>query len=283
MPQPRYDIHKSARTRPVSNGVKRCPCAVLFDLDNTIAESFKPPSSDVANGLHELLKLMPVAIMSGASFERMEQDLLPALPRDADVSRLYLFPDTAAQCYICEAGAWRSVYKFSFTKKECEGIMQAFKEAIEETGVLNGVPRWGDLFLARDSQVTFAGLGVDAPPELKLAWDPSRAKREKLKHVLDQKLTGLDIRISGRTAIDVTAREIDKAHGVKWLAQRLGMEPSEMLFVGDDLSMGGNDAVVIPTGIQTMEVKGPHEAASAIDNILASCPRGGPLGGSTAK
>src|SRR3989344_6021612 len=232
MPQPRYDIHKSARTRPVSNGVKRCPCAVLFDLDNTIAESFKPLSSDVANGLHELLKLMPVAIMSGASFERMEQDLLPALPRDADVSRLYLFPDTAAQCYICEAGAW---------------------------------------------------LGVDAPPELKLAWDPSRAKREKLKHVLDQKLTGLDIRISGRTAIDVTAREIDKAHGVKWLAQRLGVEPSEMLFVGDDLSMGGNDAVVIPTGIQTIEVKTPHEAASAIDNILASCPRGGPLVGSTAK
>lgn len=253
------------------SGVKRCPRAVLFDLDNTVAESFQPPSPEVAGRLHELLKTMPVAIMSGASFERMEKDLLPALPRDTDVSRLYLFPDTAAQCYICDAGAWRSVYKFSFTPKEYDGIMRAFKEAIEETGVLKGIPRWGELFLARDSQVTFSGLGVDAPPDKKSEWDPSRAKRKKLKKILDEKLTGIVVRISGRTAIDVTAREIDKAHGVKWLAQRLGLEPREMLFVGDDLSPGGNDAVVIPTGIQTMEVKGPHETASAIDKILAIC------------
>ena len=255
----------------------------MFDLDNTIAESFQPPSPEVADRLHELLKHMPVAIMSGASFERMKKDLLSALPEDADVSRLYLFPDTAAQCYIYSAGAWQGVYKFVFTQEEYANIMQTFKEAIEETGVLRGVPRWGELFLARDSQVTFSGLGADAPPELKIAWDIDRAKRGKLKSFLEQKLTGLDIRISGRTAIDITAKEIDKSHGVKWLAERLGLEPREMLFVGDDLSPGGNDAVVIPTGIQTIEVAGPHETASAIDKILASCSRGGPLGGSTAK
>lgn len=248
-----------------------CPRAVLFDLDNTIAESFQPPTPDVVDGLCKLLKLMPVAIMSGASFERMEKDLLPALPKDVDLSRLYLFPDTAAQCYMDDAGTWRSVYKFAFTHEEYENIMQAFKEAIETTSVLKGAPRWGELFLARDTQITFAGLGVDAPPESKSEWDGDRAKREKLKAILDRKLTGLDIRISGRTAIDVTAREIDKAHGVRWLARRLELEPSEMLFVGDALSPGGNDAIVIPTGIRTVEVKGPHEAASTIGKILASC------------
>ena len=149
--------------------------------------------------------------------------------------------------------------------------MRAFTEALEETGVLKDAPRWGDLFLARETQVTFSGLGVDAPGDVKASWDPSRSKREKLKEILDRKLAGMDIRISGRTAIDVTAREIDKAHGVKWLAKNLGLEPADMLFVGDDLSEGGNDAVVIPTGIQTMEVKGPHETASAIEKILASC------------
>ncbi len=243
----------------------------MFDLDNTIAESFQPPTSDVANGLCQLLKLMPVAIMSGASFSRMEKDLLPALPKDTDLSRLHLFPNTAAQCYIFESGTWRNAYKFSFTKEEYENIMRTFNDAIEQTGVLKDAPRWGSLFLAGDSQVTFAGLGVDATSKMKAAWDPDRAKRKKLKDFLDQKITGLDIRISGRTAIDITAKEIDKAHGVKWLAKRLGVEPAEMLFVGDDLSPGGNDAVVIPTGIQTVEVKGPHETAAVIDKILASC------------
>lgn len=256
----------------VSNVIK-CPRAVLFDLDNTIAESFQPPHPHVASRLRELLKLMPVAIMSGASFERMEKDLLPALPRDADVSRLYLFPDTAAQCYTNEAGAWRSVYKFSFTKKEYEEIMRAFNEAIEETGVLKGAPRWGDLFLARDTQITFAGLGVDAPKEEKAAWDSDSSKRGKLKNLLDKKLAGLDIRISGRTAIDITRKGVDKAYGVKWFAERLGAEPSEMFFVGDALGPDGNDAIVIPTGIATIEVADPHEMTEVIDGILSACAK----------
>ena len=120
---------------------------------------------------------MPVAIMSGASFERMEKDLLPSLPHDADLSQLYIFSDTAAQCYINDSGAWKSIYKFTFTADEYEEIMSAFKEALEETGILKDSPRWGDLFLARDTQVTFAGLGVDASPEKKHAWDPDRLKR----------------------------------------------------------------------------------------------------------
>ncbi|MDO8561764.1 MAG: HAD-IIB family hydrolase [bacterium] len=263
-------LQKDTRPRPASNGVK-CPRAVLFDLDNTVAESFQPPHPHVASRLHELLQRLPVAIMSGASFERMAKDLLPALPHDADLSRMYLFSDTAAQCYMYDAGAWKSVYKFAFTKEEYENIMQVFNGAIEETGVLKGAPRWGDLFLARDTQVTFAGLGVDAPKDEKAAWDTDASKRERLKEVLDKKLSGLDIRISGRTAIDITRKGIDKAYGVRWLAERLKTEPKEMLFVGDALFPGGNDAIVIPTGIQTIEVAGPHETAAVIDSVLSAC------------
>lgn len=251
--------------------VNICPRAVLFDLDNTIAESFQPPGDHVASRLHKLLKLMPVAIMSGASFERMEKDLLPALPKDADMNRLYLFSDTAAQCYIFDAGAWKSIYKLSFTKDEYEKIMLVCKESIKETGILKDAPCWGDLFLARDTQITFAGLGVDAPPNEKAAWDRDSSKRGKLKQVLDERLPGLDIRISGRTAIDITRKGVNKAYGVGWFAKRLGVSPSEMLFVGDALYPGGNDAIVIPTGIQTVDVAGPHETAGIIDELLAVC------------
>lgn len=253
--------------------MKKCPRAVLFDLDNTVAESFQPPAPEVAKGLRELLKRMPVAIMSGASFERMEKDLLPALPADTDLSRLYLFSDTAAQCYVCENGAWRSVYKFTFTKEEHGKIMRACEEAIRETGVLENAPRWGDLFLARDTQITFSGLGVDAPKDAKREWDKDSSKRAKLKKALDEKLTGLDIRISGRTAIDITQKGMDKAYGVKWFAEHLGTEPREMLFVGDALFPGGNDAIVIPTGIQTKEVAGPHETAIVMEEVLAACAK----------
>lgn len=251
----------------------RCPRAVIFDLDNTLAESFNPPKPEVASRLGKLLELMPVGVMTGASFSRMQEHLLPSLPKGADKSKLYLFPDTAAQCFMWKDGQWQSIYKFVFTKDEYEKIMSTFRDAIKETGALQGAPRWGDLFLARDVQVTFAGLGVDAPPEAKAKWDPDRQKRQKLKDYLAKRLQWLDIRISGRTAIDITGKEIDKAHGVKWLANRLGVKPHQMLFIGDDLSPGGNDAVVIPTGIQTVQVAGPHETADAIDKVFAVCAK----------
>ena len=77
----------------------------------------------------------------------------------------------------------------------------------------------------------------------------------------------------GRTAIDITQKGVDKASGVTWLAKRLGMEEKDMLFVGDELYEGGNDACVIPTGIQTVEVSSPKETAVVIDQILAACAK----------
>ena len=41
-----------------------------------------------------------------------------------------------------------------------------------------------------------------------------------------------------------------------------------MLYLGDALYAGGNDSVVIPTGIQTRQVNGPDDTAGIIDELL---------------
>lgn len=250
-----------------------CPRAVIFDLDNTLAMSFEPLPLRVAEGLSKLLGRAPVAIMSGASIERMEQYVLPSLPKGTRLEYLYLFPDTAARCYICKSGAWERAYNYTFTKEEFDAALFALKEGMEKTGIVEGAPRWGERILARDTQITFAGIGIDAPADKKAVWDPERVKRAKLKKFLDEKLAGFDfdIRISSRTAIDITKTGVDKAAGVRWLAERLGVEPSETLFVGDDLGPGGNDAMVIPTGIQTRQTSGPAETANIIEELVTLC------------
>ena len=43
-----------------------------------------------------------------------------------------------------------------------------------------------------------------------------------------------------------------------------------MLYVGDALEEGGNDSVVIPTGVKTQEVFGPEETAKVIEEILST-------------
>ena len=142
---------------------------------------------------------------------------------------------------------------------------------MEVTGIVRDTPQWGDRILARDAQITFAGLGIDAPAAEKSAWDPTRAKRATLKKFLEERLSNFDVRISSRTAIDITKKGVDKAYGVRWLAEKLGVEPKEMLFVGDDLREGGNDAMVIPTGIQTKQVASTDETAEVIEEVVELC------------
>ncbi len=250
--------------------IMAAPRAVIFDLDNTLALAFEHLSPRTAKGLAQLLDLIPVAIISGATIERMEEYVLPTLPKNAKLENLTLFPDTGARCYVCKYGSWERAYNNTFTKEEFDAVVSALNEGIEKTGIVEGAPQWGDRVHARDAQVTFAGLGVDAPAEEKREWDPDRAKRAKLKTFLDEKLAHLplDIRISSRTAIDITKKGINKALGVRWFAEHLGLEPKDMLFVGDDLKPGGNDAIVIPTGIQTQETSGPDKTAEIIEHLI---------------
>ena len=49
------------------------------------------------------------------------------------------------------------------------------------------------------------------------------------------------------------------------------VDTSEMLYVGDALYEGGNDYVVVPTGIRTMQTKGPSDTARIIDELLEAC------------
>ena len=251
----------------------KCPRAIIFDLDNTLAMAFTPLPERSARGLAALLKIMPVAIMSGASLERMETYVLPSLPKDANLADLYLLPDTCARCYLWKDGRWECAYNHTLTKEAYEATVAALNEGMEKTGIVKDTPQWGERVLARENQVTFACVGINAPADEKAAWDPDRSKRAKLKKFLDEKLAkfDLDIRISSRTAIDITTLGVDKASGVRWMAEHLGFTPQEMLFIGDALGPGGNDAIVIPTGIETREVKNPEETAKIIDEVLSAC------------
>ena len=75
------------------------PKAVLFDVDGTIAESFQPPKPEMVAKLAQLLAQRPVALITGASFERIKQDVLGGLPA---LNGLYLFPNSSTECYVCE-------------------------------------------------------------------------------------------------------------------------------------------------------------------------------------
>lgn len=245
------------------------PKLIAFDLDGTLAESKQRMSAEMGELLGKLLNVMPVAVLSGAKFAQFENQLLPALP-DTHLNRLFLFPTNAAQGYIFEKGAWHVRYDHSFSEPERARIMQALAEALPEAGLAEEPPQtWGNRIEDRGAQISFSPLGQQAPVEAKRGWNSEHDHlRKKLNAALTVRLPDFSIKMGGLTTIDITHKGITKAYGIRKLIELTGLSISQMLFVGDALQEGGNDSVVIETGIKTYQVFGPEETAQLIEEVL---------------
>src|SRR3989344_2390452 len=241
---------------------------IIFDLDDTLAESFQPPSEQILEKIFLLAERMPIAVMSGAAFVRIERDILKRAPHTADASNLYVLSDNAARCDVWKGDHWETAYSFLLEDTEREAITRAIGEAVKETRIFEGTQDPYRI-IDRGTSVALAALEDGASKTKKSLWDPDMTKRPKLAASLREKLPGYAVLIGGKTTIDIVRKGISKAFGVEWLAKELDIPAAEMLFVGDAFYEGGNDSVVIPTGIQTRTTSGPEETERLIDEMLA--------------
>jgi HAD superfamily hydrolase (TIGR01484 family) len=180
-------------------------------------------------------------------------------------------PEGSALCFGWENGAWVERYGSSLTDEDRDIITKAIEQSIEETGALEGLPVFGQRFLEKRAQVAFAALGIDVPHDLKYTWDPDNERRLKLHAAVAEKLPQFEVTMGGATSIDIMKKGVNKSLGVRWLSEHLGISAREMLYVGDAFYESGNDAPVIPTGIQTRQTTGPAETLTIIDDLLTSC------------
>ena len=149
-------------------------------------------------------------------------------------------------------------------------IQTALEEATAKAGILEDHPPYGPQFVDYEGYLAFSALGIDAPIDVRRSWDPDGEKRKKVRALLQERLPEFDIFIGGLTTIDVTQKGINKSYGIRWYTEHLGIAATDILYMGDALYEGGNDAVVIPTGVQTHLVSGPADTESRIDEILAA-------------
>jgi phosphomannomutase len=247
------------------------PKLIAFDLDGTLAESKQRLSADIGEMVAQLSRAMPVAIMSGAGFPQFERQFFPALPDEANLANIYIFPDNAAQCFVYKNNAWHPQYDQSFSPQEKEHIMDALKKALGEVGLSTAPVRiWGERIEDRGAEIAFSPLGQNAPLDAKEEWhEKNNATRRALHDALNRLLPEFANAMGGLTTIDITRKGITKAYGITRLAELSGIPVSQMLYVGDALEEGGNDSVVIETGVKTHEVFGPKETAALIEEILA--------------
>ncbi len=234
---------------------------VLFDLDNTLAESKSEIDEEMKFLLLKLLEVKEVGIISGGSYEQFQKQFLAKLGGSKLLEKLYLFPVCSTSFYRYN-NAWNEVYSEKLSSEEKKKIFEAFKQVIDLT------PNYGDLLEDRLSQITYSALGQKAPSELKKQYDPDCKKRLELKKKLEQLIPEFEIKLGGTTSLDITRKGIDKAYGIKKIEEHLGIKKEEMLYIGDALFEGGNDYPVKQAGVDCVSVKNPQDTKEEIKKII---------------
>jgi phosphomannomutase len=241
---------------------------IAFDLDDTLAPSKSRLDPRMATLLAQLLSVVEVCVISGGQFGQFESQLIAGLPESAAplFGRLHLLPTCGTQYYRYENG-WKQQYAENLTTAQKERTLAVLEAGAKELGLWE--PKtWGPILEDRGSQITFSALGQDAPVDAKRAWDPTGAKKESLRAAAAPLLPELEVRSGGSTSIDVTRKGIDKAYGLRKLADLTGIPIDRMIFVGDRLDDGGNDFPVKATGVRTYAVTDWQDTADFVEAFL---------------
>ncbi len=235
---------------------------IVFDLDGTLASSKTAIGEDMGQLLIKLLSYTKIAIISGGGYPQFQIQILGHLPHGlAYYTNLLLLPASGTSLYTWK-GEWHQEYSEEIPLDERKRIVDTLTRAMQ--GYVNTEKSFGPIIEDRRSQITFSGLGQNAPLDAKIVWDSDRVKRQKIVEVLKSKLPEYDCRIGGSTSIDITHKGVNKAYGIHKLEQYLDLDVSQILFVGDALFHGGNDFPARATGVDCISVKNPLETQGLI-------------------
>jgi phosphomannomutase len=247
---------------------------IAFDLDDTLAPSKSSLDPRMAALFAQLLAVVEVCVISGGQFSQFESQLIAGLPASATpyFGRLHLLPTCGTQYYRYDSG-WKQQYAENLTPQEKKLGLAVLEDSAKKLGLWES-KTWGPILEDRGSQLTFSALGQDAPVDAKKAWDPTGAKKESLRAAAAALLPELEVRSGGSTSVDVTRKGIDKAYGMRKLAELTSISIDRMVFVGDRLDPGGNDYPVKATGVRTYAVSDWQDTADFVAGFLRRAAAG---------
>ena len=92
--------------------------------------------------------------------------------------------------------------------------------------------------------VTFPILGTKAKQEDKLSFDPDRTKRRKIYDDVVNTFIDYCVFVGGSSSFDMAPKPYDKYYALDRYCKENGFSHSEVVYIGDDYGLGGNDESV---------------------------------------
>jgi len=244
---------------------------LAFDLDDTLAISKSPISDRMAATLAKILEKFEVCIISGGKIEQFHKQVIDRLDASPQLLRnLHLMPTCGTRYYRYDEieEKWDLQYAEDLTDAQKKEIIDVLEDEAAKIDLKNE-KRWGPIVEDRLSQISYSILGQQAPPEEKDAWAEKNSDIKKIfRDRVAERLPDLEVRLGGKTTIDITRLGIDKAYGMQKLIEALDISKDDILFFGDKLQEGGNDYPVKAMGIDSLEVSRWEDTALVLEGIL---------------
>ena len=116
--------------------------------------------------------------------------------------------------------------------------------------------------------VTIPILGTKAVQEEKLAFDPDRKKRRAVYQEVVDLFPEYNVFVGGSSSFDMAPKPYNKAYALAEYAKEAGLSPDEIVYVGDDYGMGGNDESVFLSKFFYLEIDDFNTFPETVKQLL---------------
>jgi hydroxymethylpyrimidine pyrophosphatase-like HAD family hydrolase len=116
--------------------------------------------------------------------------------------------------------------------------------------------------------VTFPILGTKAVAADKLAFDPDRSKRRKFYDEVCELFPEYVVFVGGSSSFDMAPKPYNKYHALDLYCKEQGFTHDEVVFVGDDYGLGGNDESVYKSDFGFICVDDYREFEKCVEKLL---------------
>ena len=208
---------------------------VAFDLDGTLTQHKTPLSQEHRALLTELSKKYKLLMVGAGQVMRI-------------FNQLEGFPIDIIGNYGMQYGVYNPETQNMDLARDV--TTQCNREEItEEINALR--EKYGYTEYAGDTVefhpsgcITFPILGTKAKQEDKLSFDPDRAKRRRIYQDVIDTFSDYCVFVGGSTSFDMAPKPYDKNHALDLYCKENSLSHSEVVYIGDDYGLGGNDESV---------------------------------------
>ena len=116
--------------------------------------------------------------------------------------------------------------------------------------------------------VTFPIIGTKAKIEDKLSFDPDRSKRRKIYDDVVNTFSDYCVFVGGSSSFDMAPKPYNKYYALDLYCKENGLEHSEVVYIGDDYGLGGNDESVYLSDFNYLTIDNYNDFPDVVKDLL---------------